>query len=146
MCGPREKHVQGSSGRQHEEHVRHVLSRSAESTVQGFLQRTIVQAKPSSMTNRAQSAPCLGAQEGIPPGLVDAYVRQHLLRADQDKDAMLSVQVGISGAACSCGGREALFSWPRRSCACTTAWLCASQLHIMGAIGDIRCLSMQVRW
>lgn len=30
--------------------------------------------------------------EGIPPSLVDAYVREIMLRADQDKDGMLSCQ------------------------------------------------------
>lgn len=35
--------------------------------------------------------------EGIPPGLTDEFVRQHMLRADQDKDGLLSIQEFMGG-------------------------------------------------
>ena len=34
----------------------------------------------------------LFVQEGVPPNRVESYVREHMLRADQDKDGVLSLQ------------------------------------------------------
>ena len=56
-------------------------------------------------------------QEGIPSGLVDVYVREHMLRADQDLDGNMGMQVrGGGGGGRGCWVPCAASAWNDRRC------------------------------